>query len=65
MIGSVIITRYNNKTYRIDEVDFNTNPNSTFQVKKRGETTHIKYVDYFKDVSHIFHCVTDGSDGNR
>ena len=56
MIGSVVMTCYNNKTYRIDEVDFNSNPESTFKQTRRGETTHKKYADYFKEVSHIF-CI--------
>jgi len=30
LCGSIIITRYNNKTYRIDDLDFKSNPSLTF-----------------------------------
>lgn len=30
LCSSIIITRYNNKTYRIDDIDFNLKPTSTF-----------------------------------
>jgi len=26
MMGAIVITRYNNKTYRVDSVDFSLNP---------------------------------------
>jgi len=51
MIGAVIITLYNNKTYRIDEVDFEATPLSTFPQTRKGQTTNVKYVDYFAEVS--------------
>lgn len=44
LLGSVILTRYNNKTYRIDDIDFDSTPMSTFKTKD-GEIT---YVDYYK-----------------
>lgn len=44
--GQVVITHYNNKTYRIDDVDFDKNPNSTFHLRK--EDRDITYADYFK-----------------
>ena len=28
MIGSIVMTRYNSKTYRVDDVDFNMSPRS-------------------------------------
>ncbi|KAG5886057.1 hypothetical protein JTB14_009506 [Gonioctena quinquepunctata] len=45
IIGSVVLTYYNNKTYRIDDVDFNTTPQSTFP-KRDG--TQISFVEYYK-----------------
>ncbi len=50
IIGCVVLTNYNNKTYRIDEVDYSSNPRSTFPKKKKGETTHISYIDYYQEV---------------
>lgn len=30
LCNATVITRYNNKTYRIDDIDFESNPTSTF-----------------------------------
>uniref|UniRef100_A0A8D0XY84 Piwi like RNA-mediated silencing 4 n=1 Tax=Sus scrofa TaxID=9823 RepID=A0A8D0XY84_PIG len=38
-------TRYNNKTYRIDDIDWSVKPTHTFQKRDGTETT---YVDYYK-----------------
>lgn len=46
VIGSTVLTDYSNKTYRIDEVDFDRNPLSTFDTKD-GKIT---FVEYFKKV---------------
>ncbi|KAF5274802.1 hypothetical protein FQR65_LT00385 [Abscondita terminalis] len=46
IIGSVILTEYNNRTYHIDDVDFQSTPASTFN-KKDGSS--ISYAQYFKD----------------
>lgn len=46
----MVITGYNNNTYRIEDVDFDANPSSTF-TKKTGET--ISYQDYYQDKYHI------------
>lgn len=45
MIGIIALTDYNNNTYRIEDVDFDTNPSSTFSLKS-GET--ISYQEYYK-----------------
>ena len=39
---------YNNKTYRIDDIDWAQNPRSTFKGFDGSETT---FVDYYKSVS--------------
>ena len=44
LIGLTVLTRYNNKSYRIDEIVFDQNPLSTFDC--RGEA--MSYVDYYK-----------------
>lgn len=46
IIGLVVLTDYNNNTYRISDVDYSTNPNSTFQLRN-GES--ISYKDYYKN----------------
>ncbi|XP_075148172.1 argonaute 3 [Haematobia irritans] len=43
LLGSVVITRYNNRTYRIDDICFDKNPMSTFPTKD-GD---ISYYDYY------------------
>eukprot|EP00095_Tigriopus_kingsejongensis_P011291 maker-scaffold14_size734282-snap-gene-2.24 protein:Tk11291 transcript:maker-scaffold14_size734282-snap-gene-2.24-mRNA-1 annotation:"piwi-like protein 1" len=45
LLGATILTRYNNKTYRIDDIDWVANPLSTFTDSKGGE---ISYVEYYK-----------------
>lgn len=45
VIGTTVLTDYTNKTYMIDDIDFNKSPSSTFQKLDGVETT---YVDYYK-----------------
>ncbi|XP_016014211.2 piwi-like protein 4 isoform X1 [Rousettus aegyptiacus] len=45
LIGLIVLTRYSNKTYRIDDIDWSVKPTHTFQ-KRDG--TEITYVDYYK-----------------
>jgi len=44
LLGNIVITRYNNKTYKVDDIDFNDNPGRTFNWK--GTETSI--ADYYK-----------------
>lgn len=44
LIGSIVLTRYNNKTYRIDDILFDQTPQSTF---KQGDAD-VSYVEYYK-----------------
>lgn len=45
LVGLVALTRYNNKTYRIDDIAWDMNPESTFTLRTG---TDEKYVDYYK-----------------
>ncbi|XP_067134684.1 piwi-like protein Ago3 isoform X2 [Centruroides vittatus] len=45
LLGSVVLTRYNNKTYRVDDIDWNQSPLSTF-TNSMGQS--ITYKDYYK-----------------
>ena len=45
IIGSIVLTRYNNKTYRVDDVDFKSSPESKFNQKG----VEVSYVDYYKE----------------
>ena len=44
LLGTIVLTRYNNKPYRVDDIDFANNPMSTFN----WNGTDVTYVDYFK-----------------
>nr|CAI5824559.1 unnamed protein product [Callosobruchus analis] len=44
IIGSIVMASYSNKTYRIDDVDFNTTPQHSFKMKDGSECT---YMDYY------------------
>lgn len=49
LLGSTVITHYNRKTYRIDDIDFTMTPLSKFE--QHG--TEISYVDYYKKMYDI------------
>jgi aubergine-like protein len=44
VIGTTVLTRYNNRTYKIDDIDWNTTPD--FKFKKNGEAMSL--IDYYK-----------------
>lgn len=45
LIGSVVLTKYNHKTYVIDEILWNNTPRDTFDTFDGGK---ISYIDYYK-----------------
>lgn len=45
LLGSIIITRYNNNTYRVDDIDWNKTPKDSF-VLSDGRV--ITFVDYYR-----------------
>lgn len=45
LVGCVVLTRYNNQTYRVDDINWDLNPQSTFTLRK-GET--LSYQEYYK-----------------
>lgn len=55
VIGSIVLTRYNNQTYRIDDVDEESCTNSTF-LKKDGSS--ISYIDYYKNVCNLLFYIS-------
>ncbi|KAM9858163.1 piwi-like protein 2 [Aulostomus maculatus] len=44
LIGSIVITRYNNRTYRIDAIEWSKSPKDTFTLMDGTNTT---FVDYY------------------
>ncbi|KAH7959167.1 hypothetical protein HPB49_009136 [Dermacentor silvarum] len=51
VVGCIVMTRYNNKTYRVDDIDWTKNPQQTFETKE-GPITYLKYYKdhYQKDI---------------
>ncbi|NXX46968.1 PIWL1 protein, partial [Tricholaema leucomelas] len=45
LIGLIVLTKYNNKTYRIDDIDWDGNPQHTF---RKADGSEISFVDYYK-----------------
>ncbi|KAM6954108.1 piwi-like protein 1 [Aplochiton taeniatus] len=56
LIGLIVLTKYNNKTYRIDDIAWDHTPNNTF---KRGDS-EISFKDYYKTQYNL-----DIVDGNQ
>uniref|UniRef100_A0A3B5ABU8 Piwi like RNA-mediated gene silencing 1 n=1 Tax=Stegastes partitus TaxID=144197 RepID=A0A3B5ABU8_9TELE len=56
LIGLIVLTKYNNKTYKIDDIAWDHTPNNTF---KRGDTD-ISFRNYYKTQYGL-----DISDGNQ
>lgn len=47
MLGLTVLTDYNNKTYRVEEVSYEQNPLSEFETKNGP----ISYKQYYRNVS--------------
>ncbi|XP_019394493.1 PREDICTED: piwi-like protein 1 [Crocodylus porosus] len=45
LVGLIVLTKYNNKTYRVDDIDWDANPRCTF---KKADGSEISYVDYYR-----------------
>ena len=45
LIGSIVITRYNNKTYRVDDVAFDKSPKDGFQLTSGSEISYLAYYE--------------------
>ncbi|XP_011202861.2 protein piwi [Bactrocera dorsalis] len=49
VLGLTVLTDYNNKTYRINDVDFSKNPTKTFKCKEK----EVSFIDYYYQKYHI------------
>ncbi|XP_044897634.1 piwi-like protein 1 isoform X3 [Felis catus] len=45
LIGLIVLTKYNNKTYRVDDIDWDQNPKSTF---KKADGSEISFLEYYR-----------------
>uniref|UniRef100_A0A2K6FMP8 Piwi-like protein 2 n=1 Tax=Propithecus coquereli TaxID=379532 RepID=A0A2K6FMP8_PROCO len=43
LVGNIVITRYNNRTYRIDDMDWNKTPKDSFTMSDGKEITFLEY----------------------
>lgn len=43
LVGNVVITRYNNRTYRVDDIDWNKTPRDSFTLLSGEEITFVEY----------------------
>ncbi|XP_062240466.1 piwi-like protein 2 [Platichthys flesus] len=43
LIGTIVITRYNNRTYRIDDIEWSKSPKDTFTLMDGTKTTFVEY----------------------
>ncbi|KAM4577682.1 piwi-like protein 2 [Odontesthes bonariensis] len=43
LIGSIVITRYNNRTYRVDAIEWNKSPKDTFTLMDGTQTSFSEY----------------------
>jgi aubergine-like protein len=50
LLGESVLTRYNNKTYKIDEIDFAASPRDSF-TNERGEK--LTYIEYYANQYNI------------
>ena len=49
IVGQAVITKYNKRAYRIDDVAFDKSPDSTFTLVHQGEEFHVSYSDYLRN----------------
>lgn len=54
VLGTTVLTDYNNKTYRIDDVDFTKKASDTFETKS-GPVSFLQYYKTVSSLSHIRH----------
>ncbi|KAM4855358.1 piwi-like protein 3 [Urocitellus parryii] len=50
LVGSIVFTRYNNRTYRVDAIDWYQTPRDTFPKSDGGQIT---YVQYYKQSARV------------
>ncbi|XP_063820686.1 piwi-like protein 1 isoform X3 [Pseudophryne corroboree] len=45
LIGQIVLTKYNNRTYRIDDINWDFTPEQTF---KKSDGSEISFMDYYR-----------------
>jgi hypothetical protein len=44
-----VMTRYNQRIYWVEDIDYDMNPTKTFTLNEKGATWEISYKDYYKE----------------
>ena len=48
IVGQDIVTTYNKRTYKVDDIAFDKTPDSTFSLLSQGEEFHVSFADYLR-----------------
>lgn len=48
VLGMTVLTEYNNKTYRVDDINWDQKPSDTFESKKEANK-QISFIDYYQN----------------
>lgn len=54
LVGNIVLTKYNNKTYRIDDILWDQNPSEEFNYHKNQRITYVDYYKYYTIESFSF-----------
>ena len=49
LINQHVVTKYNRRVYRVDDVVFDKNPDSTFSLIKGDEEFFVSFSDYLRN----------------
>jgi aubergine-like protein len=44
----MVVTKYNDRVYRVDDVSFDKNPDSTFSISRDGEVFKLSFAEYLR-----------------
>lgn len=55
LLGCIVLTRYNNKTYRIDDIEWDKNPSDTFETSSGKSVTFQEY--YWYVITYLNFCL--------
>ncbi|XP_011372960.1 piwi-like protein 3 [Pteropus vampyrus] len=51
LVGSIVFTKFNNKTYRVDAINWKETPKTIF---KKSDGTKITFMEYYKKMIYLF-----------
>lgn len=46
LVGTIVLTRYNNKTYRVDDIVWDKNPQHSFECSTTGQS--MTFIEYYR-----------------